>query len=153
MLEEALSFYDKINVDSTKVTSILSYKYDNIDSMSDIELSKCCIVLAQYLIYFRWQSNKVRKEQLVLKNKMESVLFHTLSEDIIKRYKTKTDAKAYLVNNVPELLELNERVNEMEYELILSDGLEKPIQEMINVLKREQTRRESELALSKIERR
>lgn len=153
MIEDALTFYDNIKIDKTKIETILGYKYDNIDSMSDIELSKCCIVLAQYLIYFRWQINKAKKEQTVLKNKMDSVIFHTLSEDIIKKYKTKSDARSYLVNSIPDLLNINEQINNIEYELILSDGLEKPIQEMINVLKREQTRREAELALSKIERR
>ena len=153
MIEDALTFYDNIKIDKTKIETILGYKYDNIDSMSDIELSKCCIVLAQYLIYFRWQINKAKKEQTVLKNKMDSVIFHTLSEDIIKKYKTKSDARSYLVNSIPDLLNINEQINNIEYELILSDGLEKPIQEMINVLKREQTRREAELALSKTERR
>ena len=153
MIEDALTFYDNIKIDKTKIETILGYKYDNIDSMSDIELSKCCIVLAQYLIYFRWQINKAKKEQTVLKNKMDSVIFHTLSEDIIKKYKTKSDARSYLVNSIPDLLNINEQINNIEYELILSDGIEKPIQEMINVLKREQTRREAELALSKIERR
>ncbi len=153
MLKDAIGFYDKLKVDSDVVQNILILNYNKLDSISDIDLSKYCIILSQYIIYFKWQFNKTKADLMILKNKMESVLFHIMTPEIIKKYSTKTEAKHRLINDVPALIELQQQIDKLEYELFLADGLDKPVQEFINVLKKEQSRRENELVANRYERR
>jgi len=153
MLKESLLFYDKINVDKTLIEKVLNFNYYNVETLTDLELSKYSIILSQYLIYFKWQLNKTKVDHLQLKNKLESTLFHLVTPAVVKQYKTKTDARSYLINSTSELISINEEIETFEYELMLADGLDKPIQEMINVFKREQSRRENELSSARFERR
>jgi hypothetical protein len=83
---------------------------------------------------------------------MEAVLFHVMTPDTLKKYGTKTEARHRMINDVPALIELQHQLEGQDYELFLADGLEKPIQEMINVLKKEQSRRENELMANRYER-
>lgn len=153
MLKETLVFYDKMDVDKNLIETVLNFNYYHIETLTDLDLSKYSIILAQYLIYFKWQLNKTKVDHLKAKNRLETTLFHLLSVDVIKKYKTKTDARTSLINSTSELISMNEEIELLEYELILAEGLDKPIQEMINVFKREQSRRENELSTSRFERR
>jgi hypothetical protein len=47
---------------------------------------------------------------------------------------------------------MNEAFQNIEYELVLSDGIDKNILEMVNVLKKELSRREYELGAVRYER-
>lgn len=153
MLKESLLFYDKMDLDKSLIEKVLNFNYYHIETLTDLELSKYSIILAQYLIYFKWQLNKTKVDHMKLKNKLESTLFHLMSTAVAKQYKTKADARLFLINSTPELINMNDEIELFEYELILAEGLDKPIQEMINVFKREQSRRENELNTSRFERR
>lgn len=153
MLKDTLIFYDRMEVDKNLIEKVLNFNYYHIETLTDLELSKYSIILAQYLIYFKWQLNKTKVDHLKAKNRLETTLFHLMSSEVVKQYKTKTDARSFLINSTSDLISMNENIDLLEYELLLADGLDKPIQEMINVFKREQGRRENELNSARFERR
>lgn len=152
MLKDTLIFYDRMEVDKNLIEKVLNFNYYYIETLTDLELSKYSIILAQYLIYFKWQLNKTKVDHLKAKNRLETTLFHLMSSEVVKQYKTKTDARSFLINSTSDLISMNENIDLLEYELLLADGLDKPIQEMINVFKREQGRRENELNSIRFER-
>lgn len=152
MLKDTLTFYSNIEIDKNIIEKILGFNYNNIESISEVDLSKYCIILSQYLVYFKWQFNCTRADQFKLKNKLEATVFQLMTSDIVKLYKTKADAKAYLIGSSSVLAAIYDEINTLEYELLLADSLDKPIQEMINTLKKEQSRRENELTASRYER-
>ena len=66
-------------------------------------------------------------------------------DSYLKEHKTKKDAKAALVLSNQVLNKLQEEIDALEDELVLLDGMDKTIMELIAAFKRELTRRENEL--------
>lgn len=123
---------------------VFSFDVNKLELLSDIDLSKFVIALSQYLVYFKYELNKttmrLKKEQQLL----EVSISQLLTDDIIKKYKTKKDARIYLVYNNAVLNGIQLKIDTLNDELILLEGLDRTIQELINSFKRELTRREHE---------
>lgn len=152
MLSETLSYFEEIDPDRELVSKVLSIHPDKIEHLSDAEISKYCLVLAQYLVYYKYQYNKTKGEHLRIKRLIDSTVFQLLTDDLIKQCKTKADARQYLISANSKLYNLNDKLFELENEIMLAEGMDKSIQEMINVFKKEMTRREYEVGVTRYER-
>lgn len=144
-MENDLLLYQKCKPDSSIIEQVFSYDVRTLEQADDLFISKGVIALSQYLVYFKSQYN-ITKSSITNKERvMEGVLFGLITAEVLKEHKTKKDAKAALVLSNQVLNKLQEEIDALEDELVLLDGMDKTIMELIAAFKRELTRRENEL--------
>lgn len=144
-MENALLLYQKCKPESSLIDQIFSYDVRTLENTDDLFISRSVIALSQYLVYFKSQYN-ITKSSITNKERvMEGVLFGLITAEVLKEHKTKKDAKAALVLSNQVLNKLQEEIDALEDELVLLDGMDKTIMELIAAFKRELTRRENEL--------
>ena len=153
MLEQALKPFETVNVDQEFISALLNFEFKELEVLEDKELSRNCLALAQYLVYFKYQCNKTKEQTVRLKKFIDDYVFYMLTPELVKEHGTKANARTYLITNDGKVKGKHRELEQLESELILSDGLDKTIQEIINVLKKEISRRENELTAARYERR
>jgi hypothetical protein len=144
-MENDLLLYQKCKPDSSIIEQVFSYDVRTLEQADDLFISKGVIALSQYLVYFKSQYNMTKSAVTNKERVMEGVLFSLITADIIKQHKTKKDARIHLVYSNQVLNKLQEEIDILEDELVLLDGIDKTIMELIAAFKRELTRRENEL--------
>jgi hypothetical protein len=146
------NIFDKVNPNKSFVEDVLLFDVNQLEVTDGVEISKFCSALGQYLIYMRYQMNKTKVEIVKRKRKIDGIIANLLSPELIKKYGTKTNAVGYLMATVGELIRLKKEMEPLDDELMLLDGLDKSISELIAVFKRELTRRDNELYQTRQER-
>ena len=140
-----LLLYQKCRPEGSLIEQVFSYDVRTLENTDDLFISRSVIALSQYLVYFKSQYN-ITKSSITNKERvMEGVLFGLITAEVLKEHKTKKDAKAALVLSNQVLNKLQEEIDALEDELVLLDGMDKTIMELIAAFKRELTRRENEL--------
>lgn len=127
------------------IDEALSFDVKKLEQTNGVTLSQYSISLSQYLIFFKSEYNKTKAASARLQRFIDATVSQLITKDILKQYKTKADAKAYLVANTEVL---SNKVSELEtllHEQQLLDGMDKTITELIACFKRELTRRENEM--------
>ena len=144
-MEKDLLLYQKCRPEGSLIEQVFSYDVGTLENTDDLFISRSVIALSQYLVYFKSQYN-ITKSSITNKERvMEGVLFGLITAEVLKEHKTKKDAKAALVLSNQVLNKLQEEIDALEDELVLLDGVDKTIMELIAAFKRELTRRENEL--------
>jgi len=138
---------------SNLVDVALKFDPNRLDQLPSIDVSKYCASLGQYLIYFKYEVNKLKAELVKKKKILNDSLMMALTKETIKVHGTKTAATSFLINTVPDLSKLDKEIEDMKEELTLVEGIDKTVAEFIMVFKRELTRREQELYTARTERR
>lgn len=151
-MEEDVLFFKSVKPNDDLIKEIFNYDVRTLETTSDVLLSKYAIALAQYLIYFKSQANKTKVELGRKKRVLDSGVAQLITKEVLKQYKTKADASGYIISNTRELDGLNEGIENLKDELILIDGIDKTVSELIATFKRELTRRENELYTTRRER-
>ena len=146
------NLFEKLKADTGYIDKILQFDVRKLESVDSVEISQYCIALGQYLIYLKYQMNKTRAELTQKKRFLESVINQRLTPAIIKKFKTKTNAVDDITKNSKTIINLEKEINPLQDELILLDGVDKSISELIAAFKRELTRRDNELYTIKQER-
>ena len=146
------NIFDNVNPNKTFVEKVLAYDVHQLEATNGVEISKFCSALGQYLIYMKYQMNKTKVEIIRRKRKIDAIIANLLSPELIKKYGTKTNVVAYLMATVEELIRLKKEIEPLDDELMLLEGLDKGISELIAVFKRELTRRDNELYQTRQER-
>jgi len=150
--EDMLSF-EKIKVNSDLLNEVWKLNPADIDHIDGVKLSSYAIALAQYLIYFTFQRNKVKAEYHKLNKYIErTVSLIMTSDDSLKKIKSKSSITDYVISTNESLMESQTRIDEIDQELMYIEGVDKSIGELIATLKRELTRRENELYAIRMER-
>lgn len=144
-MENDLLLYQKCRPEGSLIEQVFSYDVRTLEQTDDLFISRSVIALSQYLVYFKSQYNTVKAEITTKERVMEGVLFGLITAEVIKEHKTKKDARAALVLSNQVLNKLQEEIDALEDELVLIDGMDKTIMELIAAFKRELTRRENEL--------
>lgn len=140
-----MELYKYSHPDSSFVNSIFSYDVRELEQTNDLVISKFIIALSQYLIYFKAGYNETKRKIAYNERLLETSISQLLSEEDVKKYKTKKDARANLIFYNPDLSRLQNESDALEDELFLLEGIDKTISELIAAFKRELTRRENEL--------
>lgn len=141
------------NPDTNLIDEIFRYDVRQLESTDSKRLSMYVIALSQYLIYLKSQVNSTKAEVVRNKRNLDNGVNQLITKDVIKEYKTKSDAYNHIVQNNESLGELNEKIESLKDELILVEGVDRTVSELIAALKRELTRRENELYSTRMERR
>jgi len=144
-MDQTIFTYAKIRPTVDLVEEVFSFDFNKFDGLSGAMISKYCAALAQYLVYMRYQRNKLKMDMFKVKQDIERIVFQLLDKETLKRFKTKTDAKEYLISNNKTLSKMRGTLDKLNFELIMSDGMDKSVLELINALKRELTRRSEEM--------
>lgn len=126
---------------------IFAFDPRNLEATSSADISKYAIGLAQFLIFFSSQINST-KVKLIQKNR---VIDTYINQSDIKA-KTKAEKRYKVINENPELKQIETDIEALEAEIKMTENLEKYYIELINALKRELTRRETERKFSRDER-
>lgn len=153
MTDQTIFIYEKIKPSVDLVEEVFSYDFNTLDKLSGADISKFCAALAQYLVYLRYQRNKTKMDILKLKQQLDRSIFLMLDKETLKRFKTKSDAREYIISGNEALSKIRKDIDKLDYELILSKGMDKNILELINALKRELTRRSEEMDAVRLNRR
>lgn len=144
MQEDAMLF-KSITVNKSLVEDIFKFNCNDLDRTDGALIAKYTLALSQYLIFLQLEINQTKVEKQNKQRFLDSCVSMNLDKEILKRYKTKTDATNYVINTVADLSKLHAEVNVLKDELTLVEGLDKTITELITTFKRELTRRENEL--------
>ena len=150
MDQELLSF-EKVNPGS--IDDIWSFDASQLESTSTPTLTQYIMKLAQWLVYYKSQTNAVRSELSTLQSDMDVALHVAITADLVKEHKTKTAATAYLITTDKDVVgPLHEKIRLLKKELTRVDGMDKPVTEYINSFKRELDRRKHEQEVARMER-
>ena len=144
-MDKEVLYFQNMKPSDELIEEIFRYDVRVLESTDDITLSKYAIALAQYLIYFKSQINKTKVESGRKRRVLDSGVNQLITKDILNQYKTKSDAAGYIISNTQELSILNDEIDSLKDELILIEGIDKTVSELIATFKRELTRRENEL--------
>ena len=150
---EPIKVFENLNPNKDFVSEILSFDVRRLETLQSLEISKYAIALAQYLVYFQYQYNKVQSELIKARQFIEETVAQLLTPDIIKRYKTKKDATHFIVNSTTTLYEKQQEHDNLKAEVMLLENMAASLTELIAAFKRELTRREKELWQARDERR
>lgn len=133
-----------VGFEKNTINIIFNFDYNKLDTVDSSVLTKYCVVIAQYLIYYQFTLNKLKVEIKINERFIESVIGSTLTKNFVSKFSTKKDALLNLMNTDAAMLEANERLNNAKDELMLIEGIDKHLTELIGIFKRELTRREHE---------
>ncbi len=137
--------FENLKIKKDYIEEVFQFDIRNLDATDGIEISKFCVALGQYLIYLKYQMNKTKVELTRKKRILDGVIIQRLTPDLIKKFGTKTNAVADIMKNSKSIGNLQAEIEPLQDELMLLDGVDRTISELIAVFKRELTRRENEL--------
>jgi len=138
-------YFKDLKPDKGFIEKVFHFDVRRLEAVDGIEISKYCIALSQYLIFLKYQMNKTKSELLNKKRLVEGTLDILLTKELIKEYGTKTNAVSHIMSTSKKLIALSEAMEPLKDELVLVEGMDKVIGELIASFKRELTRRENEL--------
>lgn len=144
-MDKKVLFFRDMKPDKEFIEEIFHLDVRKLEAIDGIEISKYCIALAQYLIFLKYQINVTKSELFNKKRLVEGTLDILLTKKLIKDFGTKTNAVAHIMSTSKILIELTKTMEPMKDELIIVEGMDKVISELIAAFKRELTRRENEL--------
>lgn len=144
-MDENVLFFKDMNPDKEFIEKIFHLDVRKLEAIDGIEISQYCIALAQYLIFLKYQINKTKSELFNKKRLVEGTLDILLTKKLIKDFGTKTNAVAHIMSTSKKLIGLSNEMEPLKDELVIVEGMDKVISELIAAFKRELTRRENEL--------
>jgi hypothetical protein len=151
-MDGGVRVFEKIRPDIGYIDEILTFDARKLDATESATISKYAVALSQYLIYFRAETNRARISVHQKERALNAGIAQVLTKEVINRYKTKTAATDYVVSNSPELQAIRTDIDNLKDELMLVEGVDKMISDLVATLKRELTRRENELYTARKER-
>jgi len=146
-MDDGVYIFKKVKPNLDFINEILTFDVRNLDAKEGPVISKYATALSQYLIYFKAEVNRTRvsihQKQRILDSEVNKILVE--DKKVMKVCKTKTSAVDYIVQTSDVLKAISESIYEMRDELMIVEGVDKMISDLISTLKRELTRRENEL--------
>ena len=144
-MDSGMMLFKKVQPDTEFISEILEYDVRKLESTDGVTISKYAMALAQYLIYFKSKLNETKVEIHRKQRVLDGAVNQLLTSEILKQYKTKTAAHEFIVSSTLELNTVRDEIDILKDELMLLDGVDKQVSDLIAVFKRELTRRENEL--------
>lgn len=144
-MDKGVKLFENVKPDIEYINEILTFDAKNLDALESATVSKYATALSQYLIYFKTETNKARISVHQKQRALDAGINQVLTKDVLKQYKTKTAAVEYIIANSPELSAIKNGIDRIKDELMLVEGVDKMISDLVATLKRDLTRRENEL--------
>lgn len=147
-MEEGLFSFKNIRLNKDLMDEIWVLNPAEVDHLDGSKLSAYTICLAQYLIFYTFQRNKLRATISELNNYIDrtvTLIAASYKGEELKKLKTKAAVTDYFISINEALTEAQKNLDDLNTELMHIDGIDKGVSELIATLKRELTRRENEL--------
>ena len=144
-MDPSVLSFKKVNPNKDLIDEIWSFDVENIDSTSEIIISKYIIALGQWLIYYRAQVNDTKAQISQLTSDVEFLVATWMTSQVLKEHKTQTAARDYLIRTNPESSVMRDKIIKLKQDLIKVEGIDKAVIELIAAFKRDLTRRDNEL--------
>ena len=151
-MDAGMLLFKKVKPDIEFINEILMFDVKGLEALGSSTVSKYAVALSQYLIYFRAEINRTKVEAHRKQRALDSGINQVLTKDVIKQYKTKASAAEFIISNSQELNAIRNEIDRLKDELMIVEGVDKTISDLIATLKREMTRRENELYITRKER-
>ena len=152
-MDKGVLSFTKVKPQEDLINEIWSFNVNSLHSLADPVLSQYVIALGQWLIYYKSQVNETKARINKLKSDIEFLVATWMTKEILKEHKTQTAAREYLIRSNAESAVMQKTLQELQYDLIKVDGIDKAVTELISAFKRELTRRDNELYTIRKERR
>ena len=127
------------------VDEIFAYDVRTLEHTYARQISQYIIALSQYLIYFKTKFNETKMFLARNNRNLELKIVELATDEDIKRFKTKKDLRFYLIHNKEPLKIIRKDIEVLQEEVLLLEGIDKTVSELIASFKRELTRRDNEL--------
>ena len=144
--------FQKVNPPQDLIDTIWTFDVHNLESTPDITISKYTVALGQWLIYYRSQTNMLRAEINKKQSDLDFVIATVITPSVAKEYGTKTAAVAHLMQTDSTINKMDKAIDKLKNDIIMVDGIDKAVGELIAAFKRELSRRENELYTTRRER-
>ncbi len=151
-MEKNSLLFTNVKVNKSLVEEIFSFDCNDLDVTDGSVIAKYTLALSQYIIYLQFEINNTKVAKRGKQRYLDACVSVNLDKDILKRFKTKGDAVNYVVKMDPNLDKTRFEIDILQDELTLVEGIDKTITELITTFKRELTRRENELYITRKER-
>ncbi len=129
----------KMPKNGTLMNEIFKFDPRNLEAIKSVNISKYTIGLSQFLIYF---TSQINKSKVLLMQKKRVIDTYVNQSDV--KTKTRAEKIRKVIDSNDKLKEIESDIEALEAELVMTENLEKYYTELINAMKRELTRRESE---------
>ena len=151
-MDKGALLFTNIDVNKSLVEDIFAFDCSKLDVTDGSIIAKYTLALSQYLIYLQFEINKTKVEKRGKQRYLDACVSVNLDKELLKRFKTKGDAAHYIIKMNPDLDKAQLEADILQDELTLVEGIDKTITELITTFKRELTRRENELYITRKER-
>jgi hypothetical protein len=152
-MDNGVLYFQKVRPDLEFMNEIFTFDTRQMPSMSSEKLSQFCVALSQFVIFLKSEMNSTHAE-INMKNRfIEATVNMLITKELIKEHKSKSAAVEFLISNSTELSKVKDQIGALKDELLLLEGQDKNLLELVNAFKRELTRRENELYVTRVERR
>lgn len=130
---DELLMHDQMPPDKEFISEILNYKPSHLTSLPKEDLYNCLIALCQYSIYLNAQINYTNTKYFLHKKKFDIVLVRKIIEEKPSG-KNEAEKKRKIIDKYLHKSEL--MLLKYEAELKMISNIDKPILELINVIKK-----------------
>lgn len=152
-MDKGVLYFEKVRPDLDFMNEIFGFDARNLPQLESSKISQYCIALSQFVIYLKSEMNKTQSEIHMKQRFIDSTVSMLLTSDMIKEHKTKTAAVDYIINNSDGCQKAREEIGQLKDEIMLLEGQDRNLLELVNAFKRELTRRDNEFQTTKLERR
>lgn len=128
-----LLIHDQVPPDKKSISEILNFKPSHLVSLPKKDLYICLVALCQYSIYLNAQINYTNTKYFLCKKKFDIKLITKMIEEKPSG-KSEAEKKRKIVDKYLHKLELT--LIKYEAELKMISNIDKPILELINVIKK-----------------
>lgn len=126
------------------IVEIMQFDANALSDLHDTQLSKYILVLGQYLVMLQYNDNLKNVERVLLSKSLEFQINkekYSGKHTQVQSIKTEKDKRAWLIANVPEILELDIQATAAEAEASIIAGMCKSVEALLNALKKEKSAR------------
>lgn len=135
---------NKVSPNPKVLEAVLSLDADRLDTIDSSLIRKYMVVLAQYFISLQFEENVLTAVGNAWKNALESRIFTVLRRDPMANVKTLSEKRGLVLEQDSEAAHLDEQFQIVEAKKTIIHGMSKPVEQYINVLKKELEARDNE---------
>jgi hypothetical protein len=133
--------FDMCSPNNSLLQKVLSFDADNLDSLPDPDVTKCVLVLSQYLVSIKYRENDIRAQKFAIDKELNKKVMFCLSTKTWKSGVTLKEKTSSTIEENEDLKSLEFRSEIAEGQLLMLGGMYESFVELMNAYKREQTRR------------
>ncbi len=102
-MDKEVLYFQNMKPSDELIEEIFNYDVRTLETTNDITLSKYAIALAQYLVYFKSQTNRTKVDSGRKKRVLDSGVNQLITKEVLREYKTKADAMGIEPVSIPPI--------------------------------------------------